>query len=180
MKLSARAASAFFAALVVSFATTPAAAQDGKVSLFAGYAFMKTDDGNLNGLRLSPAWKLNSFASAVADVSAEKGTLSGASNTLYTYMGGVRLHRGIGGLNLFVHALAGGVRTSASVSPFSGVTVSVSESHLAYDGGGGLDFHFKGSIRFRVGADYLRRKVDVGAGKSTNVSDIRATAGFVF
>jgi hypothetical protein len=158
----------------------PAQAQDGKVGLYAGYTFFKSDDGNLSGLRLSPEYRLGGFASVVGDFSVEKGTLSSASTTLTTYLGGIRLKRGIGSVSLFAHALAGGVRQSSSVHPFGGVTISVADSGLGLDGGGGVEFKFRGQFRMRLGADYLRRKVDAGAGKTQNENDIRATVGFVF
>lgn len=181
MKIHARlASSALLLAAALLSGASPAAAQDKRVSLYAGYAYLRTDDGNLNGLRLSPEYRLNGLASVVADGSFEKGTLGGTSTTVYTYMGGLRLHRGFGPATLFVHGLAGNVRTAASVEPFGGVSISVTESHLGYDGGGGLEFKFKGSMKLRVGADYLRHKVDVAGGKTKDQSDIRATVGFVF
>lgn len=174
------ASSALLLAAALLLNASPTSAQDKKVSLYAGYAYLHTDDGNLNGLRLSPEYRLNGLASVVADGSFEKGTLASTSTTLYTYMGGLRLHRGLGPATLFVHGLVGNVRTSASVKPFGGVSISVTESHLGYDGGGGLEFKFKGSMKVRLGADYLRHKVGVAGGKTKDQSDIRATVGFVF
>lgn len=163
-------------------------AQDGKIRLYAGYTFFHTagttsadtDDGNLSGLRLSPEFRLNSFASVALDVSAEKGTLAKTDTTLTTFLGGLRLRKSLGGPAVFVHALAGGVRSSGSVKPFQGVSISVTDTGLGLDGGGGVEFNFRGSIKMRIGADYLRRKVDVGGGKTANESDLRATVGFVF
>lgn len=163
---------------VILLGAAPLEAQDRKVGLYAGYAFFKTDEGNLHGLRLSPEYRLNGFASVVGDVSVEKGTVSSSSTTVTTYLGGLRLKRGVGSVSLFAHALAGGVRTSSSVKPFSGVTISVSDTGLGLDGGGGIEFKFRGSLKMRIGGDYLRRKV--GAGGSATVNDIRATVGFVF
>jgi hypothetical protein len=156
-----------------------AQAQDRKVGLYGGYAFLKTDDGNFNGVRLSPELRLNGFASLVGDVSWEKGTVSSASTTITTYLGGLRFRRSVGSVGVFVHALAGGVRSSSSVSPFGGVTLSVSDRGLGLDGGGGLEFDVGSSLKMRLGADYLRRKIDVG-GVSVNENDIRATVGIVF
>jgi len=157
----------------------PVAAQDGKLGLYAGYAYFKADDGNLHGLRLSPEYRLNGLASLVGDFSMEKGTISSSDTTLTTYMGGLRLKRGVGPASVFVHALAGGVRTSSSISPFGGVTISVADSGLGLDGGGGIEFKLS-RFKMRIGADYLRRKVDIAAGKSENQNDIRATVGLVF
>lgn len=169
------------AALAGLFLTAaPAQAQDKKVSLYAGYAFLKTDDGNLHGGRLSPEYRLNGLASIVGDFSMEKGTILSSDTTLITYLGGVRLKRGVGSVSLFVHALAGGVKTSSSISPVSGVNISVSESGLGLDGGGGVEFKLGGSMKLRAGADYLRRKIDVGGGRTANQNDIRATVGVVF
>lgn len=180
------------AALAGLFLTAgPAQAQDKKVSLYAGYAFLETDDGNLDsgrppqkyrlhGGRVSPEYRLNGLASIVGDFSMEKGTILSTDTTIVTYLGGVRLKRGVGAVSLFVHALAGGVRTSSSISPISGVSVSVSDNGLGLDGGGGVEFKLGGSLKLRVGADYLRRKIDVGGGKTENQNDIRATVGVVF
>ncbi len=161
---------------VLLLGAVPTEAQDRKIGLYAGYAFFKTDDGNLHGLRLSPEYRLNGFASVVGDFSVEKGTVSSSSTTVTTYLGGLRIKRGIGSVSVFAHALAGGVSTSSSVKPFSGVTISVSDTGLGLDAGGGVEFKVSGSVRMRIGGDYLRRKVTVGG----NENDIRATVGFVF
>ena len=158
----------------------PAKSEESKLGLYAGYAFFKADDGNLHGLRLSPEYRLNGLVSVVGDFSMEKGTIASSDTTLTTYMGGVRLKRGIGSISVFVHALAGGVRTSSSISPFGGVTISVADSGLGLDGGGGVEFKITGALKMRVGADYLRRKIDIAGGKSQNQNDIRATVGLVF
>jgi hypothetical protein len=180
-KKSCRTAGAVILALGVSLGgAVPSPAQSRKVALFAGYTFLRSDDGNLSGLRLSPEYHLNSFASLAGDFSGEKGTLSSASTTLTTFLGGLRMRTGIGSSSIFFHALAGGVRTSASVRPFQGVSISVSDTGLGLDGGGGLEFNFRGSLRMRIGADYLRRKVDAGGGTKKDENDIRATVGFVF
>lgn len=159
---------------------TTAGAQDRRIGLYAGYTFFNSDDGNLSGLRLSPEYHVNGFASLVADLSSEKGTISSASTTLTTFLGGLRLKRGIGGLGVYAHGLAGGVRSSASVTPVRGVAISVSDTAFAIDGGAGLEFSFRGALRMRIGGDYLRRKVDVGGGATADENDIRATVGFVF
>ncbi len=168
------------APLCAQEAAAPVKAQDGKVGLYAGYAFFKADDGNLHGLRLSPEYRLNGLISIVGDFSMEKGTISSSDTTLTTYLGGLRLKRGIGSASLFIHALAGGVRTSSSISPFGGVTISVAESGLGLDGGGGVEFKVTNSLKMRVGADYLRRKIEVAGGRTENLNDIRATVGVVF
>ena len=168
-------AAAFLVGACVLGAPETTLAQDGKVSLYAGYAFFKTDDANLNGARLSPEYHLNSFASVVGDFSYEKGSVDSTSTTVTTYLGGVRLKRGVGSVSLYVHALAGGVKTAASIKPFGGVTISAADTGLGLDGGGGLEFKRKGNLKLRAGGDYIRRKVD-----DINVSDVRATVGVVF
>ncbi len=167
------------AAVLAGLAPGPAQAQDRKVGLYAGYAFLKTDEVNFNGVRLSPEFRLNGFASLVGDFSWEKGTVSSASTNVTTYLGGLRFKRSVGSVGVFVHALAGGVRSSASVSPFGGVTISVSDRGLGLDGGGGLEFKLGSSVKMRLGADYLRRKIEAG-GVTINENDIRGTVGFVF
>lgn len=182
MKMKSRLTSGLFALTLgaLIFSAAPSEAQGGKVRLYAGYTFFRNDDGNLSGLRLSPEYRLNGFASVVGDFSAEKGTLASADTTLTTFLGGFRLRRGIGSAAIFAHGLAGGVRASSSVTPFKGVSISVSDTGLGLDGGGGIEFGFRGSLKLRIGGDYLRRKVDVGGGKTANENDIRASVGFVF
>jgi hypothetical protein len=160
-------------------AAVPATAQEKKVSLYAGYAYFKADDTSLHGVRISPEYRINALVSVAGDFSYEKGKEDGASTSLTTYLGGLRLHRGLGGIGVYVHALAGAAKSEASISPFGGVKVSASDTGFTLDGGGGLEFGFKGSLKLRLGADYIRRKVSFG-GASTNVNDIRATAGVAF
>lgn len=177
-RVTSQAAALALAAVLLGAA--PAQAQDQKVGLYAGYAFLKSDDGNLHGLRLSPEFRLNGFASLVGDVSLEKGTVAKTGTTVITYLGGLRLNRGIGSVRLFAHALVGRVRTSGTVKPFGGVSISVTESALGLDGGGGFEFKVGGSLKMRIGADYLRQRIDTPEGVTANQNDIRATAGFVF
>ncbi|MBK5257860.1 MAG: outer membrane beta-barrel protein [Vicinamibacteria bacterium] len=173
-RLTSCAATLVLGAMILS--ATPVEAQEGKLGLYAGYAFLKIDEGNLHGVRLSPELRVNGFAALVGDVSWEKGT----STTITTYLGGLRLKRGMGSVSLFAHALAGVVRDSASVSPFGGITISSATSGLGLDGGGGFEFKAGKSLKLRLGADYLRRKIDTDGGSKINANDIRATVGFVF
>ena len=158
---------------------TAAPAQMKKFSFYAGYAFLHTDDGDLHGLSLSPEYRFGNLLSAVVDIGAGKGTLDSASTTITTFLGGLRVRKGVGSASVFIHALAGVARTSASVQPFAGVSISVVDTGLALVGGGGVEFKLS-RLKMRIGADYLRREVDVGGGKTTNAGDIRATVGFVF
>ncbi len=181
MKLKNRLTSRAFAATLgaLLFAAGSAQAQDKKFGFYAGYAFLHTDDGNLNGVRLSPEYRVSGPLSVVGDFSAEFGTLADTDTTLLTFMGGLRAKKSFGGAAIYVHGLAGGVRTSSSISPYQGVSISVSNTGLGLDAGGGLEFKLS-RFRMRVGADYLRREVDMGGGKTENVGDIRATVGLVF
>jgi hypothetical protein len=158
---------------------TPSRAQDGNVRLYAGYSFFHSDDGSLHGVRLSPEYRLKGFLSLTGDFSGEFGTLADTDTTLTTFLGGLRARQGLGGAAVFIHALAGGARVSSSIAPFQGVKISVSDTGLALDAGGGLEFK-AGRLRMRAGADYLQRRVDVGGGKTANEHDVRATVGFVF
>jgi len=173
-------------ATVVAFATacglgaTGARAQDNDVTLYAGYAFLKSDGGNLNGVRLSPEFKVNRVGSVVADLSYEKGSDASSKTSLTTYLGGVRVGVNVGGARVFAHALAGGARTSESVTPVSGVSISATETSLGLDGGGGVEFKLTGRFKLRAGADYFRRRINVGGGKKENQNDVRATVGVVF
>ena len=178
-RLARRATIAALAA-ACALAAPVAHAQDADVSLYVGYAFLKSDAGNLNGGRLSPEFRLNRLASVVADLSYEKGSDASSKTSLTTYLGGVRVGINVGGARVFAHALAGGARTSDSVTPVSGVTISATDTTLGLDGGGGVEFKLTGRFKLRAGADYLRRKVNVGGGKKENQNDIRATVGLVF
>lgn len=181
MKLKNRPTPLAFAATLgaLLFAAGSAQAQDKKFGFYAGYAFLHTDDGNLNGVRLSPEYRVSGPLSVVGDFSAEFGTISATDTTVLSFMGGLRAKKSFGGAAIYVHGLAGGVRISSSVTPFKGVSISVSDTGLGLDGGGGLEFKLS-RFRMRLGADYLRREVDIGGGKTESVGDIRATVGFVF
>lgn len=157
----------------------PAQPPQKKFGFYAGYAFLHTDDGNLNGVRLAPEYRVKGPLSVVGDFSAEFGKLADTDTTLLTFMGGLRAKKSFGAAAIYVHGLAGGVRTSSSITPFQGVSISVSDTGLGLDGGGGIEFKLS-KVRMRLGADYLRHEVDTGGGKTENVGDIRATVGFVF
>ncbi len=161
------------------FAAAPSQAQDKKFGFYAGYAYLHTDDGSLNGVRVAPEYRLKGALSVVGDFSAEFGTLADTDTTLMTFLGGLQAKKSFGTSAVFVHGLAGGVRTSSSISPYQGVSISISDTGFALDGGGGFEFKVS-RLKMRVGADYLRREVDLGGGKTENVGDIRATVGFVF
>lgn len=156
-----------------------AEAQEKKISLYAGYAFLKAEDGNLSGLRLSPEYRLNGIASVVADLSAEKGTFSSTDTTLLSGLVGLRFKFGPGPTRVFVHALAGSARVSASDQLPGGTTFSVAATGLALDAGGGVEFAAGESLRVRVGADYLRRRLNAD-GLILIANDVRATVGLVF
>ena len=162
--------------------TCPVEAQssDDKVTLYAGYSLLKTDESTLHGLRLSPEFPLKGGLSVVADLSYEKGSEASADSTSVTYLGGVRYGIGVGGARLFAHALAGGARTETSVTPFGGITISAKDTSLGLDVGGGVQFKLSGRLKLRAGADLLRRKLDVGGGRKENQDDLRATVGVVF
>jgi opacity protein-like surface antigen len=173
---------ATLATLAAVSLAVPAAAQssDKPVTLYAGYALLKTDEANLHGIRLSPEFPLKGGLAVVADLSYEKGSEASAKTTLITYLGGLRYGIGVGGARVFGHLLAGGARTETSVTPFSGITISAKDTTLGFDAGGGVEFKLTGRLKLRAGADLLRRKVDVGGGRKENQDDIRATVGVVF
>jgi len=157
----------------------PVQAQEKKFGFYAGYEFFHTDDGDLNGVRVSPEYRIKGALSLVGDFSADFGTIASTDTTLTTFFGGLQAKKRFGTTAIFVHALAGGVHSSASISPIAGVSISVNDTGFAADGGGGLEFKLS-RFRLRMGADYLRRKVDIGGGMTANENDIRATVGFVF
>jgi hypothetical protein len=150
-----------------------------KFSFYAGYAFLHTDDGDLHGFSLSPEYRFNGLLSAVVDIGAGKGTLDGASTTITTFLGGLRVRKATGSAGLFLHALAGGARTSSSIDLFDGISLSVADTGLAFGGGAGVEFKVS-RVKLRVGADYLVRQVDAGGDKTENRNDIRAGIGLVF
>ena len=158
-------------------APTPAPVK--KFNFYAGYAFLHTDDGDLHGFSLSPEYRFNGLLSAVVDLGAGKGTLEGADTTITTFLGGLRVRRAAGSAGLFLHALAGGARTSSSIDLFDGIAISVADTGLAFGGGAGVEFKMS-KVKLRVSGDYLVREVDAGGGKSENRNDIRAGIGLVF
>ncbi len=160
-------------------AAGPTEAQERKVGLYAGYTFLKAEDGNLNGLRLSPEYRLNRLVSVVGDLSAEWGSFSSTDTTLLSGLGGLRFGFGAGTTRLFVHALAGAVRVSSSDQSSAGITFSAAATGLGLDGGGGVEFTMGPSVKMRLGADYLRRRVNA-AGLILTANDFRATVGLVF
>ena len=165
-------------ALGLLLAANTTEAQERKAGLYAGYTFLKADNGNLSGLRVSPEYRVNRLAALVADLSAEKGTLSATDTTLISYLFGVRLKFGTGSRRVFVHGLFGGAHVSSSARS-GNVTFSEAATGLGLDGGGGVEFTVNRAFRMRVGADYLRRRVKA-PGIVLIANDVRATVGFVF
>jgi hypothetical protein len=86
MKIKNSLRSCAFAATLgaLLLAAVPTRAQDGKFGFYAGYAFLHSDDGNLNGFRLAPEYRLKGPLSVVGDFSAEFGTLADTDTTLLT------------------------------------------------------------------------------------------------
>ena len=165
-------------ALGLMFAANASEAQEKKAGLYAGYTFLKADNGNLSGLRVSPEYRLNRLAALVGDLSAEKGTFSATDTTLISYLFGVRLKFGTGSRRVFVHGLFGGAHVSSSARS-GNVTFSEAATGLGLDGGGGIEFKVNRAFRLRVGADYLRRRVEA-PGIVLIANDVRATVGFAF
>jgi Outer membrane protein beta-barrel domain len=117
-------------AVAVLIVGAPAKAQDGKVTIFAGYSFatnnVETDDPGLHGYALSGAYNFNKYIGLEANFSGHNGSPTMFSRTptssdtgandvadedLYTYVFGPKLTLPVGNFSLFTHILVGGSHT---------------------------------------------------------------------
>jgi hypothetical protein len=141
--------------------------------VFAGYSYLRSDDANLHGGIVSLSWGLSGPLSLVGEVAAHQATVSGEDTKSVSYLGGVRYSFGGASTRPFIHALAGGVRTSRGISVFG---VDITESTTGFGGaaGAGIDFGVGERWAIRVQGDYRIAKAE-----TETLKDPRASIGAV-
>ena len=164
------------AALLAAFASMPASAQDAsRGDVFAGYSMLASDGEAMHGWQAALGWGLSGPVGLLFDVSGHMGTdADGTDLTLLSAMAGPRAAFGSGRLRPFVHAMAGVVRSRASVSVF-GVDISESSADWGGAAGGGLDVSFRDRWAVRLAADYRAVRVE-----GETVGDPRLSAGVAY
>jgi hypothetical protein len=163
-------------ALVLFFSVVAAAQQTPKVELFTGYSHLVADlndqSFNLDGVHVSAAENLNSWAGGVLDFSAHFGTRDGRYVNTQSIMYGPRVaYRKSKVVTPSAHALFGAVRGSAG---FDGI--SKPDIHFGLALGGEIDVRINDRVAFRViQADYMLTRF-VGLRQD----NIRLSTGLVF
>ena len=127
--------------------------------LFGGYSYSRSDGQSLHGWESSLALNLSGWLGVAADVSGHYGSVTGGDFSRLAFLAGPRLSRRRGDLTLFVHALAGGVRTSTGVTVLG---VSITASHTDAGGalGGGFDFKLRPHWALRIQGDVLATRAE--------------------
>ena len=157
-------------ALVCAALSLPARAADApKLDVFGGYSFLRIDKENRHGWEASAAYNFGRLG-LVADLA---GHYKGGVDDL-SYMAGPRYAFHGQKLTPFVQALAGGIRTRDSISVL-GVTISESDTNLAWAVGGGLSFGISERLDVRIQADYF----NIRAG-GKNDGNARLAAGVAY
>ena len=145
------------------------AADPPRLDAFAGYSLLKSDEESRHGWEASAAYNFGRLG-VVADLA---GHYKGGVDDL-SYMAGPRYAFHGHTLTPFVQALAGGIRTRDSISVL-GVTISESDTNLAWAVGGGLSFKISERLDMRVQGDYF----NIRAG-GKNDSNARLAAGVAY
>ena len=150
-----------------------AAAQNPKLTIFAGYSYGNTNyapgaRSNLNGWEASvEGFRFRPWPTLVADGSAHYGWNSFPISCVtvpvctpaipnvrakeYTLLGGPQISTTRGNLRPFVHVLGGATRVNLATPGFFD-----SSTKWTVAGGGGVDYKWRGPFSIRVQADYLR------------------------
>jgi opacity protein-like surface antigen len=161
---------------LVALAAAPAMADTTapKVELFGGYSYTKNGGQSLNGGEGTLAISLNPWFGAEADLSLHYGSALGTHTSRLFFMAGPRLaHRG-GNINVFTHALAGGVRSGSGLTVVS-VNITQTRTDLALAFGGGVDARLSDRWAVRAQADYVLIRADGATEKEP-----RFSAGFLY
>lgn len=178
-------------AVVLMLLSGLAAAQNPKITLFAGYSYGNTNyapgpRSNLNGWEASiEGVRLKPWLTLVADGSANYGwnafpiscvtvpvctpAVPNSRAKEYTLLGGPQISKWYGNFRPFVRLMGGATRTNVATPGFFD-----SSTNWTVAGGGGVDYKWRGPFGFRVQADYLRTNL---FGLTQNM--VRASAGFV-
>jgi hypothetical protein len=136
---------------VVGLGGAPVPAAAGGFELFGGYSYARSDDQSYHGGHGALSWTLKGRLGADFDLAGQYGP---ESLSLLSYTVGPRIALLDGETRVFVHALAGGLRSRASISIF-GVTISKSETNLAVLAGGGIDRRLGGRWGLRLSGEYV-------------------------
>ena len=171
-----------FALLLISaagFAQVPTSG-----NIYVGYALDHgntglTDNGTLNGWEASAEGKIAPFAGVIADVGTRYGTLQLPNERLFgvpglpvnsgervaSYLFGVRLSHSWGKFEPFAQALVGAAHLHENATEFT-----YGETSLADEFGGGLDYHLKARIAWRLQANVLQTRFHGGTQTDEGIS----------
>jgi hypothetical protein len=151
--------------LLVSLGARAQDSDSNKVSLFAGYSYLRFDNSpsfNQNGWELSGEYKVMPWVGAVADFSGDYGS---HTNTYY-YLFGPQVSYPAR-VSPFFHVLFGGAHVS--------VPANISDSSFAVAVGGGIDAKIAGPIHWRVfQGDWIHSSVF-----GTDQNNARVSTGIV-
>jgi len=152
-------------------------------NVFLGYSFNRastgwSDTGNLSGWEASVEGKIAPFAGLVADVSTQYGTLHLPAERLFgepgtvastprvaSYLFGGRLSHSIGKFEPFAQALLG-----ASHLHETAIEFSYAETSFADSIGGGLDYHLRPRLAWRLQGDVLQTRFHGGRQDDARIS----------
>jgi hypothetical protein len=154
----------------------PTAAQEARsAELFGAYSYTRSGEADekesFHGWNGSLTLPLTSALGLEGDVSGHYATLEGSDFSLTGFMAGPRWAFRRGRATPFLHALAGVVRSSASIA-IGSVTISESQTDPGGLVGAGVDVRLKGRLGLRVQADYRLVK-----GEDETAKDPRVSAG---
>lgn len=159
--------------MVMVAASGLAAAQNPKLTIFAGYSYGNTNyapgkRSNLNGWEASvEGFRFRPWLTFVADGSAHYGwnsfpiscvtvpvctpAIPNSRAKEYTLLGGPQISVHRGNLRPFVHLMGGATRVNLATPGFFD-----SSTNWTVAGGGGVDYKWRGPFAIRVQGDYLR------------------------
>ena len=165
-------------AVVLVGAAAPAAAQGPAADVAIGYQFMRDSELDQNfpaGWFVSVGANLTDSLAIVGEVAGSQSSAGSALASLdvdvYTYMGGIRLHRRMAGFTPFAQVLVGAARAVATVD-ILGFAGEESATSAAVQPGAGVDLHLSDAFGLRFAGDYRRILGDGG-------NEVRFLAGVV-
>ncbi len=153
----------------------PASAQDvPRVEIFGGYSFLRSGDEDLNGWALALSYNLTPRFGIVLDESGHYGKSQGVSlRHSEVAVGPGAAFRGERA-SVFVHAVAGLIRTVGAIEVAPGVRISQSENDFGMLFGGGVDIKASKKLAVRLAGGYELIRSDRDFEKA-----YRASAGVV-
>lgn len=182
---------AFIVLFLVALGGVAAAAQNSRVSIFAGYSYGNTtfasgNRSNLHGWEASvEGVRFRPWLTLVADGSAHYGwnqfpiscvtvpictpAIPNVRAKEYNLLGGPQISFVRGNFRPFVHLLGGATRVNLATNGFFD-----SSTAWTVAAGGGADYKWRGPFSWRVQGDYLRTHLF-----ATSQNMIRASTGLV-